>query len=498
MMDVIGVFYSWILSYKNRTSSVGFQLFSNSCFCRQFLRTLASRKSPIYCEHAMNTQKIGLFLSYAFCLLLISLAMGCSSQPEGPDPSENSDGLPSGSFARLQRTVFNQHCASSGCHTSSSKAGGLVLEASVSYNNLVDIAPRNTAANSAGFKRVKPSRPDSSFLFLKLGTSLAGEYGERMPLNSTNGLSSSAREFIRQWIAAGAPYSGDVADQRLLLEPVVVSDPFTPLAPPQQGIQLHLRPFAIDPGKEREIFVYDRSSNSDTLYVNRIEVKMREGSHHFILYKVSSGIALQPGVVRELNSQSLFQEMQLEAYREFMIGSQTPSLSYTLPEGVVLSVSPNQGFDLNSHYVNASTSSVLVGEAYVNLHTVPKSSNQKVAIPIFDNYVSFVLPRRQRTVVQRTVTYPDARNVFMLTSHTHKRGESFKIFLVGGPDNGKLVYENYSWDHPVMKTYSPPLRFEAGWGYRIEVTYNNETDRDIRFGLTSEDEMCIVIGYYFH
>ena len=102
-----------------------------------------------------------------------------------------------------------------------------------------------------------------------------------------------------------------------------------------------------------------------------------------------------------------------------------------------------------------------------------------------------------KTIIQLSVSYDATRYVFMLTSHTHKRGESFKVFLVGGPDDGKLVYENYTWDHPAAKTFSPPLRFERGWGYRIEATYNNDTDRDLRFGLTSEDEMCIVIGYYY-
>jgi hypothetical protein len=442
-------------------------------------------------------KKIDIYRSFVFLLLLVSFGVGCGPRPEGPESDEDNDGLPAGSFAKLQRAVFNQHCATSGCHNSVSKAGGLVLEASVSYNNLVNSTPTNTAARTAGYKRVKPSRPDSSFLYLKTGSSLTGEYGDRMPMNSTNGLTSSAREFIRQWIAAGAPYSGDVADQRLLLQPVVSRDPFTPLALPQQGIQLHVRPFAIDPGKEREIFVYERASNSDTLYVNRIEVKMREGSHHFILYKFRFGALLQPGVVRDFNSQSLFQEMQLGAYREFMIGSQTPYFSYGLPDDVVLPISPSQGFDLNSHYVNASATSPLIGEVYVNLHTVPKAPNQKIALSLFDNYVAFTLPARRRTLVQRTVTFQERRNVFMLTSHTHKRGESFKIFLVGGPDNGKLVYENHSWHHPVVRTYTPPLRFEAGWGYRIEVVYNNETDRDIRFGFTSEDEMCIVIGYYY-
>lgn len=488
MIDFIGVFF-----LKKSQKTIRFLKKISTC------RNLASVSIFIelwlaFAMDMVKVKKISIYRDFTLFLLL-TLGAGCSSQPEGPD--ENNDGLSPGSFANLQRKVFNQHCAISGCHNSASKAGGLVLEASVSYANVVNASPMNTAARTAGYKLIRPSRPDSSFLFMKIGAALAEEFGGRMPLNSLNGLSSSAREFMRQWIAAGAPYSGDVADQRLLSGSVLVSDPFTPLVPPQQGIQLHLRPFAIDPGKEREIFVYDAVANNETLYVNRIEIRMREGSHHFILYKFNFAGLLQPGVIRDLTAQSLLQEMQLGAYREFMIGSQTPYLSYTLPEGVVLPIESNQGFDLNSHYVNTSTSAVLVGEAYVNLYTVPKAAGQKVAIPLFDNYLSIFLPRRQRTVVQHTVTSTESRNVFMLTSHTHKRGESFKIYLVGGPEDGKLVYENFSWDHPSTKTFTPPLRFEVGWGYRIEVVYNNETDRDIRFGFTSEDEMCIVIGYYY-
>jgi hypothetical protein len=30
-----------------------------------------------------------------------------------------------------------------------------------------------------------------------------------------------------------------------------------------------------------------------------------------------------------------------------------------------------------------------------------------------------------------------------------------------------------------------------------EITYNNTTDRTVSFGLTSEDEMGIIFGYYY-
>jgi hypothetical protein len=205
------------------------------------------------------------------------------------------------------------------------------------------------------------------------------------------------------------------------------------------------------------------------------------------------------GRVRDLH-ESISQEI-FRIGREYMIGSQTPHLVYELPPNVVMPLYPSQGFDLNSHYVNKGTT-VMTGEVYVNLHTVGKTDSSRIAKPIFDNYVGFRLMPRQKTTVTRTTIFSKAVKIFMLSSHTHERGESFKIYLVGGPHAGTMVYENTSWDHP------PNVRFpndafpriidiQPGWGYQIEVVYTNETDRTITFGLTSEDEMCITLGFYY-
>jgi len=402
---------------------------------------------------------------------------------------------PESSFQAIQQIIFDNSCASSGCHSSTSSAGGLVLESGSSYRNLVDIPPSNSFARAAGFVRIKPGKPESSFVFLKIDQAMDVDFGGRMPLNSSTPLPSNYREYIRQWILAGAPREGLVADERLISDPSIGNDTFSPLDPPQQGIQLHLRPFALDPNSEREIFVYDRISNSDSLFVHRVQIKMRPNSHHFILYKYS-GTDLPLGKIRDLTPSSLGQEI-FRSSREVFVGSQTPEYDFELPANVVLPLTAFQGFDFNSHYINKSQN-VSTGEVYINLHTVAKNDSIKVGRPIFDNFLLFVLPRGQRTTITKTWIKNVAQNVFMLSSHTHKRGEVFRIYRVGGPDDGKLIYENYDWDHPPTKTFSPPLRFEAGWGYRVEATYYNETDHDILFGVTSEDEMCIVVGYYFN
>ncbi len=109
----------------------------------------------------------------------------------------------------------------------------------------------------------------------------------------------------------------------------------------------------------------------------------------------------------------------------------------------------------------------------------------------------FVLPPGQRTTVTRTTRFSTSRNVFMLTSHAHKLLQSFRLYGVGGAYDGQLLYESFAWDHPLIKVFQTPLVFPANTGYRIEAVYNNTTTRTIRFGLTSEDEMCIVFGYYY-
>ena len=124
---------------------------------------------------------------------------GCAG--DGPPPPDTSS-----SFDAIQQTIFDPNCLSSGCHNSISQAGGLVLEAGVSYTNLVNVASMNMAAHDQGLLRVTPFDPQNSFLFIKITNpdTAAGE-GNRMPL--TGSLSPAQIEQVQAWIAAGAPGS---------------------------------------------------------------------------------------------------------------------------------------------------------------------------------------------------------------------------------------------------------------------------------------------------
>jgi hypothetical protein len=130
----------------------------------------------------------------------------CLPAPNGCAPTD----LYESTFDRIQRQVFNQNCALSGCHDSQTKSGDLLLEVGAAHGNLVNQPPNNFAANGAGWKRVDVvpdvnGSPETSFLFHKITGDLPSEaYGERMPLNKKK-LNKTLRDVIELWIEAGAP-----------------------------------------------------------------------------------------------------------------------------------------------------------------------------------------------------------------------------------------------------------------------------------------------------
>jgi hypothetical protein len=180
----------------------------------------------------------------------------------------------------------------------------------------------------------------------------------------------------------------------------------------------------------------------------------------------------------------------------FFGGGTDVNSDVTLPAGVALKVDPMTPLDLNAHYFN-KTNLLLKGENYVNFHTIPVSNVQFVAKTLDLNNLDISIPAGQRKTFSKTFTFTAVTRVVMLTSHFHRFGEKFVIKIAGGPRNGELVYTNTDWLHPFVKSFPTPIVLQPGEGLTSEVTYYNSSSKAVAFGLTSEDEMNIIFGYYY-
>ncbi|MFM8586971.1 MAG: hypothetical protein ACKOBX_01340 [Bacteroidota bacterium] len=435
-----------------------------------------------------------------FIICLVTIIVSC-------EKTESTKTTVKPSFEIIQETILNTSCAITGCHASSSDASfaqhGLILTSGKSYANLVGITPKNTAATSMGMKLVKPGDLNNSFLSHKIACeaghhSTNVKFGSNMPLGG-NFLTKGQVAFINEWISKGASATDASVNESLLKDSSVCQPSIIPLEPPASGsgFQLKIDPFEIIPNFEREIFVMKNTPNTEPVFVNRIHLRGMSNSHHLVVYTFRNTTLLPPqNMIRDLRNPNGAVNLEYLQNHVFMGGGTDVNADFTLPPGVALQVSAKMPLDLNAHYFN-KTSYTLKGENYVNFYTVPASTVKNVAKTLDLNNLDISLQPGERKTFVKNFTFSETTRVVLLTSHYHKLGEKFVIKIFGGSRNGEIVYTNTDWEHPATISFSTPITLKPGEGLTSEVTYNNTTKKTVSFGLTSEDEMNIIFGYYY-
>ncbi|MGL4632495.1 MAG: hypothetical protein ACRCVT_14935 [Leadbetterella sp.] len=148
-----------------------------------------------------------------FCFISIITFVSYSCKEPTDEVSESA----ASSFDLIQSKILTPSCATPGCHAS--EKDGLILTKNQSYERLVNIDPSNANARKDGLKLIKAYSSEKSLFYHKLEDNSDGhhtaDYGKRMPIGAKY-LSNNQIEFVRRWIAAGAPKTGDIVDKKLL------------------------------------------------------------------------------------------------------------------------------------------------------------------------------------------------------------------------------------------------------------------------------------------
>jgi hypothetical protein len=164
----------------------------------------------------MNISKINIAKVTLFAAVFAVIIMACKKEKVAAIYMP-----PSGSFALLYNQVLVPSCALSGCHLHSEKIDGghlhgIGLSGDSTYLGLINTTPKNYDAQNRGFKIIVPGDTAKSFFYHKINyTNSIHKYGAPMPGGGLT-LSPKQIQFIQQWILAGAPLAGHVADSTLL------------------------------------------------------------------------------------------------------------------------------------------------------------------------------------------------------------------------------------------------------------------------------------------
>ncbi len=425
------------------------------------------------------------------------------------------------SFPTIQNRIFEKSRAFSGCHGVANPQAGLVLVGPGAYDTLVDQPATTAAAAFAGKKRVVPGAPETSFLLDKVMGRLGPNEGGPMPLDRAP-LSAARIEAIRKWILAGAPrervvgtgFRGELDQQPRIPPP----------EPPPGGFQAKIPPFPLDDVPETEGCQLARLGNPEDIFVQKWELFMHEGSHHFIVRAFRCRDADGDGVndCDEPDFDSRFPtgfapcaEFGSDLTAQFVVGSQTPHfiVDYQTPTtGVGLALHRNQPLLLNSHYTNPYRDTL--AEVWVNVTPADPALVTRPAHILFETLANAFIkvpPGTAKTSTAETCAFktsplcelagepPPAADFFALlglTSHMHKRSLKFVGDLhdlagtrIGRTDDitdiadgSKHLYVNREWSDPINLGFWPPIIVQQGQKLDYACFHDNGVKTPVKLG----------------
>jgi len=417
-----------------------------------------------------------------------------------------------------------------GCHEGASPEGRLDFSGSEEevYNLLIETEPTNPFAKEKNYKLVDQGYPERSFLYRKINEGLYNssvmEAAEGNSMPPYNSLPDYEKELIRQWIYFGAKRSDKFVDKSIIEEYYTEGglERIVPPAPPAagEGMQLHLGSIFLPPEGEKEYVLKYELGNEEELEISKIEVVMNAQSHHFLFFKYDESADLPnegEGLEEVTVISSLLGTAVALTNNTRMIGGWAYSSVFELPEGTAYKWPKDVALKFNYHLKNYSQTSILPCDVYVNVYTQPVGTAKHEMLSDFRLYdpTDLVIPSgEERTFEWRMRRFDGAGdtepvNLWMFGAHTHQYGTDFDIYLRdANGDRGEQIYEgfynfDYSFDQgyydsgePAMRVMDNFLTIQADHGLILEAKYFNSSDKTVRFGLTTADEMFGVFLQY--
>jgi hypothetical protein len=268
---------------------------------------------------------------------------------------------------------------------------------------------------------------------------------------------------------------------------------------PARGFQMRMTPFMVASGADREGCEYAVAPNRHAMDVKGFEVNTTPGTHHFVVWQYLgtdrnpadfwSGIAFVPGCTG-LGPQD-------GATNSDMFGMLPAHEKFHFPPGVAVRLEPHAILYPNLHFHNYTAEPVLA-QAVFNFTPARKGTIRHHAQSLTVGSFQIDIPPDGTASLTGVWHAPTDLNIVQLSTHQHHRGTQMSVHHIdaSGADLGPLVVSD-NWDHPTVRWFPQALRIPAGDGFRFTCDWSNPDDHPVHFGVTTEDEMCFVTGYFY-
>ncbi|MFZ5470952.1 MAG: hypothetical protein ACOZIN_16110 [Myxococcota bacterium] len=226
-------------------------------------------------------------------------------------------------------------------------------------------------------------------------------------------------------------------------------------------------------------------------YVTGFEITpgVRRQVHHIILYSADRNDALAEDSAENGPGWTCFGGPRTTA--PIMLGGWVPGTPPTeYPVGTGIQLQASRVIVMQLHY-NLANGPPLEDLTTVKLRYESSVSSPAIILPLLDN--QFVIPPNstdQSTTASQTLL--TGGKVWGVLPHMHQKGTKIKVEL----DNSCLIdipQWNFGWQQ--FYFYPSPVSFSLGARVQLTCTWNNFTNQEVRWGESTDDEMCL--NYFY-
>jgi hypothetical protein len=166
-----------------------------------------------------------------------------------------------------------------------------------------------------------------------------------------------------------------------------------------------------------------------------------------------------------------------------------------MPKGVAMKLAKGQAILLNLHIYN-STQNEMSGLSGIDFVRSRAEDVTSEADLLLSGPTKFALPPGQKTTLTHTCAVASEQTMFTLFPHMHQHGVHIKTSVNVGGAQTVLHDGEYHFEEQYQLPIGP-LTFRPGDSITTECTYENTSSSTVRFGESSDTEMCFSIMFRY-
>jgi hypothetical protein len=239
-------------------------------------------------------------------------------------------------------------------------------------------------------------------------------------------------------------------------------------------------PYTLQPGDEK-YFCYATTLQEDMVF-NGFAPTYGKGTHHILL---AEAIAAEPEGFAECNV--LFKTTWIPL---FVGGKGTQAVKF--PEGTGYKVPKGTQILLQLHLQNPDVAAITDTTKVVMEKVAAGQPFTPAGIFGMDNRAIAMAPNQTGYSTEMTCA-PDNKtlNVFSTFAHMHKHGQHISVTR----NDSEVVYDS-AWNFDLQTAVPKTLSITPADKLKLKCTYDNPTSKDVKYGESSDDEMCAFVFYY--